>query len=376
MTLSVEAIKFNHDPTSASHDALNIRVNAKTFVNVPEWEKGISEQPFQSPAAYAIAAIRENTIAIQARFSGGPAGPVKIRAVSIAGRRRMWPLRPFNPLGDVASATVDFDGAGDSDWTTFEVTGHLGDAVCAADIAWQWQAFDPERNGWAAFATTKHRIYVLLDMPTLPWRQTPYVSDNLELPWTEVLDFSCKWAAEAATPDTAAKQITCRIFNLGPETLAYNCPGQGAENYSKGGIFNCTMFLERLCGGPGHGKYVNCVDCAGATSTFANIVGCNLAQAKMGYNFVLNRLLAIGSDEWQQPCGWTTFTFHEVAWKPPCTELNEIYDACLKVNMDPVPIGPIFGMQPTNMRFLRYRPMLSPKGECERQEPPTRRPVI
>jgi hypothetical protein len=49
------AIKFNHDPGSAMNDALNIRRNVSTWINVPEWQQGICVNPEDSPAAYAIA---------------------------------------------------------------------------------------------------------------------------------------------------------------------------------------------------------------------------------------------------------------------------------------------------------------------------------
>ena len=48
MAFSIEAIKFNHDSSSATHDALNIRANSTTFVTVPEWQKGVSVNPSDS----------------------------------------------------------------------------------------------------------------------------------------------------------------------------------------------------------------------------------------------------------------------------------------------------------------------------------------
>jgi hypothetical protein len=55
MAINLEAIKLNHDSTSATHDALNIRRDATTFVTVPEWRHGFSVTPEDSPAAYSIA---------------------------------------------------------------------------------------------------------------------------------------------------------------------------------------------------------------------------------------------------------------------------------------------------------------------------------
>ena len=381
MALSIEAIKFNHDSSSATHDALNIRVNSTTFVTVPEWQKGVSVNPSDSPAAYAIGAVGGNTITIQARFRLAPApfpGPVSIRAVTVGLKLPpFWPFIPFNPLGDVSPASFVFDVNGNSGWVTFKLTGHLGKTVRATNITWEWQALNPQTNTWVPFATTKHRIYVLLGIPTSPWQQTPYNAGNTQLPWTAVLDFACSWAFGAATRDAAAGLITDHVFALGPGTVTYDCPGGGASHYSAG-AFNCTKFLDRLHGGPGNGIYVNCSDCATVTSTFSNILGCDLSQSQMGFGFQLNPILAIGSNAWFPGCpNWANhgFSYHEVAWKPACGANDNIFDACLQVNTNPVP-PPFNGVLPKNMQFSTYKPLLSPSGTCDPQGPCTRRTVV
>jgi hypothetical protein len=58
MQVFLEAIKFNHDQSSATGDAFNIRRNDTEQVNVPEWRRGISVKPEDSPAAYAIRETR------------------------------------------------------------------------------------------------------------------------------------------------------------------------------------------------------------------------------------------------------------------------------------------------------------------------------
>src|SRR5205085_7206929 len=68
MSVLLEAIQFNHDATSATHDAFNIRKNSTQFVHVPEWRRGISVNPEDAPAAYAIKETRGHTITIQAKF--------------------------------------------------------------------------------------------------------------------------------------------------------------------------------------------------------------------------------------------------------------------------------------------------------------------
>src|SRR5262245_30760643 len=67
--IQIEAIKFNHDTSAASHDAINLRRNASQWVNVPEWQRGVCVNPEDSPAAYATARTAGNTVTIQASFS-------------------------------------------------------------------------------------------------------------------------------------------------------------------------------------------------------------------------------------------------------------------------------------------------------------------
>jgi hypothetical protein len=125
-----------------------------------------------------------------------------------------------------------------------------------------------------------HRIYVLLDVPTAPWQQAPYQPNNLQLPWTDILDHGCRWAAPATIPDDAAARITRKVYDLGPGIITYDCPGGGSTHYANPG-FDCTAFLDRLGGGVGNGQYVNCTDCATIVSVFANAVGADLWQSQI-----------------------------------------------------------------------------------------------
>src|SRR5690348_8379010 len=53
MNVTIQAIKFNHDPNSTDHDALTIRKNETEEIDVPEWEDDGSGTPKTSAAAYA-----------------------------------------------------------------------------------------------------------------------------------------------------------------------------------------------------------------------------------------------------------------------------------------------------------------------------------
>lgn len=402
MGIILEAIKFNHDPNSATTDALNIRKNAAQPVSVPEWQRGISANPEDSLAAYSIHDTQGHVITIQAKFSrtAPNISTAEIRAIDPA----VYPpppqgclgwlialLRAFlralfgNVLGEVKARQVTLQPNGQTNFETFELVNvRLWTAgVGIRNTEWRWQYRLAPKTRWQDFATSHHKIYSVLEIPKSPWQQTPFQPGNTQLPWTEVLDYACRWAVLAGTLDDAAARVTRGVNNLGPSPIEYDCPGGGSTHYAQGS-FNCTAFLERLRGGIGNGQYVNCTDCATFVSTFANILGCDLWQSRMGWGFALNPLLGIGSNVWQPAClnqGWLgSFSYHEVAWKGACTSNDEVCDGCLQVDGDADPTSaPHTPLLPTNMRFGNpgdgvYRDRLAtPAGRANCNPQPTTR---
>ncbi|MFL6233641.1 MAG: hypothetical protein ACJ76N_10950 [Thermoanaerobaculia bacterium] len=398
MSVRLEAIKFNHDPSSATSDAFNIRRNATQFVSVPEWQHGVSVLPEDSPAAYAMKETRGHTITIQAQFRAlDPGlGTVEIRAIDPTLIPKPWPfgwllwpllwilrylLRLFfgNVLGEVRRRKVTFPPGGLTGIETFRLK-NVAIQIAGVGVrttTWRWQ-YRRSGGAWTDFETTQHRIYVVVETPKSPWNQAPYNSGNTQLPWTEVLDYACRWGLLARTADAAAAGVTRGVYNLGPAVITYDCPGGGSTHYSWGS-FDCTRFLERLKGGVGLGLYVNCTDCATILSTFANALGADLWQSRMEppgapWSFGLNPMLGIGSAVWQPCCGWSGFSYHEVAWKGACTATEEVFDACLQVDGDADPTAPPHvPLLPVSLRFgpvgaLLYRDRLAtPAGRphCE-----------
>lgn len=335
--IAVETIQFNHDPGSATHDAMNIRKNGTQTVILPEWRRFACVNPEDSPAAYSIKSTSGNKISIQATFSCTDASihTVEIRV-------------PHH----VRAKPVQFTG-GLSGALTFDLIdppvshGRVG----VWDVDWRWEYRLPHHFHWHQMGTTRHRIYVVLNIPTAPWNQAPFTAANLQLPWTEALDRACEWARGAHWEDRAAEMITESVYALGHGVVTYDCPGGGASHYSFSG-FDCTAFLDRLRAGFGNGIYVNCSDCATILSTFANLVGCDLWQSRMGYSFALNPILAIGSSTWQTACGWFAFNYHEVAWEDACTSADDVWDACLVVNGSANPTGPPYTpLLPLDLEF-------------------------
>jgi hypothetical protein len=348
--IAIEAIKFNHNSGAATHDALNIRKNATQFIDVPEWRRFICVNPEDSRAAYAVATTKNNPIAIEVSLSSTDPGAafVEVRVEHHVKRR-----------------AVNFIN-GRTGFIAFELISPpvtRGD-VGVHDMEWRWEYRLAPHHRWRHFAVTRHRLYVLLAVPADPWRQAPYNAGNTQLPWTDVLDYACRWAAGASSTDMAAALVTQSVYRLGPSIVTYDCPGGGSSHYSWGN-FDCTAFLDRLRGGIGNGVYVNCSDCATIVSSFANALGCDLWQSRMGWGFALNELLGIGSSVWQTACGWGSFSYHEVAWEAACTANDDIYDACLQVDGDGDPTtAPHVPLLAQDLRFgdpgdLVYRDRLA-----------------
>jgi hypothetical protein len=241
---------------------------------------------------------------------------------------------------------------------------------------------------WRQFAETSHQIFTGLATPTEPWVQQPFVRGNTQLPWAEVLEWACGWAARTSDRAAAATRITLAVFTLGGELIRYSCSSGAPSNYSSIG-FDCTAFLERLSGGFGRGPAVNCTDCATIVSTFANAVGCDLWQSRM-FNqivpFEVNPIRLIGQGTFGPVCGTGLFNYHEVAWEGLCTAMHEVYDACIAA-LAPTPPSPgLTPIVPTNIRpgwpnQALYRDLLvAPSSRWICQPQPllsrTRRPVF
>jgi len=355
----LEVVAFNWDTTSST-DGLNLRRNATTGIVLPEWREGFSTRPEDSPAAYSITDTAGVQVSIQARFRhrDGQPGTIEVRAhEEQAGG---------NVLGRVRARTVTFGAGGQTPMEPFELEdvklSHWG--VGVRTVAWRWE-YRAGGGDWKSIATSRHLIYSLVSVPKPAWQQQPFAPGNVEVLWTEVLNYACEWARGAHDEGEAARLVTEAVYRLGPAAVTYDCVGGGATHYANFG-FDCTAFLERLGGGVGNGYYVNCTDCATITSTFANALGCDLWQSKMGWNFELNDILGIGSTTWQQCCpGWTSFSYHEVAFSGACGVADHVWDACLQVNGGPDPTtAPRVALLPTDMLFgnpgaMMYRDRLA-----------------
>lgn len=359
MTISLEAISFNHDPVSATRDAFTIRKNQIADVTLPEWKRGTT-LPADSPALYTIGQLSENRLTIKAQFSRQTADPsdVQVHAVGRSG----------NVLGDVKSRNISFKN-GLSEFELFELDSpqpNPGVGVC--DIVWDWFV------GGTFLQTTEHRIYTIVKAPEAPWGQQGSSFPGFQLPWTEVLEHSCRQATGARDEDEATAKLTRWVNALGQSKLKYDDQGGGCSRFTIGNmsVFKCTSFLDALNNGHGTRETVNCNDCATILSSFANILGCELQQSRIGFEFKTNLIQKIGSVvPAEQP-----FKFHEVAWKFPASGSPAVFDCCLQLDGDndltDDNFSPILGINlpmgvPTGTGYLGRLIKDTPRGRACRE---------
>lgn len=339
MQVSLEAIKFNHDPTFKKTGAFRLRRNETSIVNVPEWRHDSTEH---SPAAYVTKDV-PSPVTILASFFCDDASVKagEVQALSLGGG-------DANVLGDIPKHDIRFNNRR-SGLIPLELTNATlrEAAIGIHDITWRWQ-FSEDSRSWRDLQTTNHRIYTVLAPPTKPWVPRPQPADppTIHNPWTEVLDYACAWATGVKDDrDEAATRVAENVYKLGKTLVKY----ARGPSYAYG-RFDCTKFLKLLKTGIGGNQTVNCDDCATIVSTFANILGCDLHQSGMGTSFRTNRILPIGAAavDWQT----TMFLHHAVAWKGFCQSNDALFDGCFQLDNDGEPESPPEdAFQPANIKF-------------------------
>ncbi|WP_440947633.1 LamG domain-containing protein [Methanosarcina sp. T3] len=331
-TVNLASISFDHDPTGASVEALTIRHNFGSNISVPEWIPS-KTLPEEAPCAYVINAVSGKIPTIKVVLNISTATPRSISIRATGG----------GILGAINPVTVNFGSS-----TTVEKELPLSNHTLAvggiqsADVIWNWQ-YQVDDSAWINMASTSHRVYVTLSAPTAPWQQTPDRT-NLNLPWTDVLDYACDWAKGAKSIDEILSLITIKV-NSGINLEYDDFMGKSYYTIIFMGmnLFQCTQFIDFLKTNVGNGKNVNCTDCATIVTTFGNILGADACEAVISDSkppvdgFLCNQILAIGKTTWKVPFG-IGFSYHEVVWTGAGSSLiDNLYDACLRYPIDDDP---------------------------------------
>jgi hypothetical protein len=349
MTLELKTIEFNHNKSSASNSAMNIRRNKDYEVLTPEYDVGKMTKPKNFCAAYAIAETANQKVVIRVKFSN-LSSVIKTYEVQATGGGIMGKLDPI---------LVAFSG-------TKEVTVNIPlshrtfQKVGRHDITWEWKYREVGSAQWLKLAITTHRIYLVLAIPPLPWTQKFADKRN---PWTDLLDECCVIAEGSTNTDMAIKTIVKKIYTA--YKLRYDIM-KGEDRYTPtaGGkywSFRLTKWIDYVLHGnapnlSGDGGsfcpdtsevykwflIVNCFDCAASLSLMAKVVGVPADyyfHNKFGY---LNYVEPIGRGKCNNPfykCESKNAIKPQTAISPNRTYFGchaytklsgKCYDACMK----------------------------------------------
>ncbi len=228
----------------------------------------------------------------------------------------------------------------------FEISGSIPGTVGKRTFTWEWEAIAlptsyPYCPTTCVTATTEHTYYTLLSTPASP----------MGIPWTSVLNYSCEWASGLSESSQIAQKIVEGLYNR-PE-FKYDTIG-GASRYTGKDTapFNLTMMLNDF---GEENINVNCYDMGKALNIFINALGGNSSYVLTDPFGYLNCIKPIGLNWTNNPfCvhlfppynvpivgedlsypNRTDFSRHAF-----CIMDNNIYDACLKVDIDENPDSP------------------------------------
>jgi len=302
MPFSLKTITFNHDLTSATTSALNIRKNKDFETALPEYDSAIARTPQEQCAAYAIASTRNQAAFVRCTFELSPAGTSSFEVKATDG----------GVLGALDTRTVSF-----SSTTTATVDFPLAHrnffAVGRHDVTWHWWMRARGAKAWQRLVATSHRIYLILDIPTAPWTQTYGDKRN---PWTDLLDHACSIADGQANEIDSAISLVKAIYSN--YSLRYDIVS-GAPRYGFGGTsgsFNLTNWIgyvlqgappasPTFCQGSGEAYndnwIVNCYDAAASLALTGKVVGVRLDYYFHGPFGYLNFVRPIGRGKCNNP---------------------------------------------------------------------------
>jgi hypothetical protein len=290
---------------------------------------GVEQDTFNYPTAWVAGANVAFSATLSASAAGmeGGGGPVDVE------------VRVVPPAGsEIVGADAFSHGAAVVAQTLESPVPAVG--LYEVDLAWGFEVRRPEGE-WAPIpggVTTTHALYGVVGQPQLGFTTMPHRA------WVEVVDAVAGWVDGAtADPVEVAGAITQGIFDT--MDLAYDTQ-YGACTYTDyiwgnwtNGTFDIVGFQRR-----DKGDVVNCSDCAGILSTYANMVGVDFTYhiLQNGYSgFDLNYIMAIGStvfDETPFDDGGGGFNYHAVTGPSDGT----IYDATLKLDGDGTPTAAPF----------------------------------
>lgn len=309
---------------------------------VPAWTAE-SRDPSASPVYVSLQSEAEGPVAFQVQLEGTAGKTGSLKAVG------------GGEVGEVVECLlrINEDGQSGPLTATFSMEGLTVAGIGIYDIEWEWQFQETGSIEWTTISTTQHRVYVGLGALGSPWSQEADAENN---PWIDALEIACLWAKGETSEDGIASAITRGLATCG--IFQYDTQNGDTFYTNMFGDVQLMEFIDRVNGGEGYGRKVNCTDCAAIVSTLANLLGCQLRQAQMGaaYKFPVREIISIGFEEWARPFDGY-FSYHEVAWNGEIGADAHIYDACIYLDGSESPgISPPERLLPIQLKFGTDQP--------------------
>ena len=293
-------IKFNHDTASSTGDAINIRQDYTTPIDISngEWIKGGANHP--------VAYTADNSVTIKARFT---VEPNSITSANI------WAVSTDSDgsLGDVIKTNAKFSGGvsiGDANgYVELPISGNTPNIVKKSSTdAWQWKAKNINGTSLACDfdISGPHTVYTILKEPVTPWINT---AGNQRNAWTVVLDYACTWAVAATDEANVVSKITSGAYSSFGKTY------DGRQSHTFGSHCELSDMLSD--------SVVDCRDMSAVVQLFTRLTGGATVQVRrVNGPFNYKPILPIGNSIW----AGGDWNFHQFGWHAAA-----VNDACAKL---------------------------------------------
>lgn len=313
LKIDADQIAFNYDTSGCSEDALNIRNDHDTAIDLPEFVK--------STRTNAAAYVANTAINILVHFQVGREDITSIKVKGIANNRN-------GALGDTEEKLVVFSNrvsqtsANDvpawPEFVKFALNGKIPAKICATTNGWDWIVTEINGisvNNLPVSRTSGHVVYSVLAAPmAAPWTQTANDPCNA---WVTALDLVCgKGFAGGAT---STKEVAGKIVEAVYKWGSY------APDSKRQLLHNGNLMLSYHLAHRGMVS-MNCEDVADIVTALGNVVGCANQSVKLERDWVSfksNKVAPLHG-----PLAPPYFITDDISYHAVTTGPVGIFDAC------------------------------------------------
>jgi len=258
----VANIKFNHDTSSSQNDAINIRYDYDTPIDVSsgEWHtNGVVNHP--------VCYVGLRDVTVKARFTTTYPNVTNM-TISTMYAYSSFLLQPLQPLSvefanGVSVGDVDGYVTFTASYPTFPIVYKYNDFMY-----WQTTAINHKPVPAVLFETTgPHRVYNILEEPKQsPWNNTYGHVNNA---WVSALDFVMDKMGVRTLSDKHAVLAAITSYLHTGHGLTYDI-NHGVSKFIifRDEVFNLTSYINKSSG-----NIVNCYDQAGGVYVLSRLLG-------------------------------------------------------------------------------------------------------